>query len=349
MSSVRRLLTSALVVGATLAAAPASPASAVGTCRGEAVTLVGSPGAKMTGTEGRDVIVTDDATEVDALGGDDLICVTGAGGWAVRAVLGEGSDQFYGGPNGDTITAGTRGSDHITTYDSEPDAITGGGGRDKVESGDEASVNLDTIDLGAGDDSVTWRGRGTTGGVGRIDAGDGRDSLFTPGRGSLVLDNVAGRGSRDGLATLEWSGLETFWVHRTAKVSADLAFVGGPGDETVTFMGDRRSGPVGTTNISLGSGDDVLHTDSPGAAGSAYAGGAGRDLVVIASADDSLMLDLQKGRLDLNGARHAEASGFEDAHAIARTVTLRGTPAANLWKQRDAGRRSLVGPGRRSR
>ena len=25
----------------------------------------------------------------------------------------------------------------------------------------------------------------------------------------------------------------------------------------------------------------------------------------------------------------SEASGFEDAHAIARTVTLRGTPAAN--------------------
>jgi len=44
-------------------------------CAGEPATLVGT-GPTVTGTEGRDVIVTGPATTVRALGGDDTICVT---------------------------------------------------------------------------------------------------------------------------------------------------------------------------------------------------------------------------------------------------------------------------------
>ena len=50
---------------------PTTSADAAGeTCRGEAATIVGTE-RTLVGTEGRDVIVTGAATDVDALGGDD--------------------------------------------------------------------------------------------------------------------------------------------------------------------------------------------------------------------------------------------------------------------------------------
>ena len=71
-------LTTAALLGLTVLGPAAMPAQAAGeTCRGEAATIVGT-GSTLTGTEGRDVIVTGPAGVVDALGGDDLICVTGS-------------------------------------------------------------------------------------------------------------------------------------------------------------------------------------------------------------------------------------------------------------------------------
>ena len=62
---------------------PLTAANAAGeTCRGEAATIVGTPGNPallgsdgVTGTEGRDVVVTNGAAKVSTLGGDDVICV----------------------------------------------------------------------------------------------------------------------------------------------------------------------------------------------------------------------------------------------------------------------------------
>ena len=70
-------LTAAALLSAALLA-PMGTATAAGeTCQGQAATIVGTPGGQITGTEGADVIVTNDATRVDALGGDDLVCATG--------------------------------------------------------------------------------------------------------------------------------------------------------------------------------------------------------------------------------------------------------------------------------
>jgi Ca2+-binding RTX toxin-like protein len=70
-------LTAAGLVGLTLlvptSASGVGAANAV--CAGEPATIVGT-GPTVTGTEGRDVIVTGPATSVRALGGDDTICVT---------------------------------------------------------------------------------------------------------------------------------------------------------------------------------------------------------------------------------------------------------------------------------
>ncbi len=64
------------------------------TCEEQAATIVGTPGSRVTGTEGADVIVTNGATRVDALGGADLVCATDEDpqfpGSGVFAVLGPG-------------------------------------------------------------------------------------------------------------------------------------------------------------------------------------------------------------------------------------------------------------------
>src|SRR5687768_15376507 len=102
-------------------AATVPPSGAAGeTCQGQSATVVGSPQTyQLTGTEARDVIVTNGAYQTSALGGDDLVCVTGrnatisgghlqagAGndvvdatgltGFGATVQLGAGSDRFEG-------------------------------------------------------------------------------------------------------------------------------------------------------------------------------------------------------------------------------------------------------------
>ena len=129
------ILTAAGLLGLAMLS-PLTAASAAGeTCRGEAATIVGS-GPAVTGTDGRDVVVSDGATDIDTLGGDDLICVVpgatnpwvpttvdvdaGAGDDVVDTstvrptpgtfivVLGAGADTYVGGGGADEVTTGTR-------------------------------------------------------------------------------------------------------------------------------------------------------------------------------------------------------------------------------------------------
>jgi hypothetical protein len=72
-------LTAAALLGLTLLAPATSSAAATATCQGVPATIVGSATQpELRGTDGPDVIVTNDSALVLALGGDDLICVTGA-------------------------------------------------------------------------------------------------------------------------------------------------------------------------------------------------------------------------------------------------------------------------------
>lgn len=357
MTPVRHLLACTLALGAALVVVPAPPAGAAGTCRGESPTLVGTPGETrpLTGTEGRDVVVTNGALVVDTLGGDDLVCVTGrtfsdggfrtvrlttgagddvvdgtgATGWSAEAVLGEGSDEFHGGPHGDRVTAGTLSADFRETVDTAPDTVRTGSGEDSVSSGSGTAVNPDTVDLGAGNDSVAWRGGGGAG-TGTVAAGDGRDTLTTVlGGGTARLDNAEGRGYLDGASTVSWSGLDSFFVFRSVGTTGGLEFRGGPAAEEVTLEGMRGAAAPGVLSVDLGAGDDAFRTDAPGAPGSGYAGGPGRDSVVIGSADATLELDLRRGRLAVDG-RPSAAGGFETAHLLARRVTLRGTDGPDV-------------------
>jgi Ca2+-binding RTX toxin-like protein len=320
-----------------------TPATAVAeTCRGEAVTIVGS-GPSITGTEGRDVVVTNGATQVRTLGGDDVICVTGgaspagrtmvnsgagddvvdgttAPGWYVQAELGEGADRFE---------AGAGGSSAYGAYlsglpaDTERDVFVGGGGSDGVTSGVPGEPNPDVIDLGAGDDGLTYGGTMVQGGS--IVGGAGED-LFTPVTGRLgakVIDNAAGVLTVDQQVVATWSGLESF--HTGTINGAPLRFVGTAADEELVAS---VSGPIHAT---FEAGDDSLVTDEAPRAGSSITGGDGRDVVYVSTESGLLDLDLRRGRLktDADDPYTVPVTGFEDATLHARRVVVAGTDGRN--------------------
>ncbi len=75
-------LTAAALLGLALLTPPQAATAfdhqAAETCLGRPATVVGT-GPTVTGTEGRDVIVSGTATTIEAFGGDDLVCVSRPG------------------------------------------------------------------------------------------------------------------------------------------------------------------------------------------------------------------------------------------------------------------------------
>lgn len=339
-------LASAGLLGLALLTPAYSATAAPHTCRGAAATIVGQPGTRVVGTEGPDVIVTNGGLSVDALGGDDLVCVTfdtglpfvavdvraGAGDDVVdgtgssnrvAAELGEGADRFEAGAAGSSVFGAHR---NDSPADTEKDVIIGGAGSDSVTSGVTGEPNPDVIGLGAGDDGLTYAG--TTAPGGSIDGGAGQD-LFTPltGRlGAKVIDNAAGTLTVDQQVVATWAGLENF---QTGTINgAPLRFVGTAADEEVVAT---VSGPIHAT---FGAGDDSLVIDEAPRAGSSIAGGDGRDDVYVSTDSGLLDLDLRHGRrgrltTDADDPYTVMVAGFEDATLHARRVVVAGTDGGN--------------------
>ncbi len=347
-------LTTAALLGLALLG-PVPVADAAGeTCRGEAATIVGTPGNPallgsdgVTGTEGRDVVVTNGAFKVSTLGGDDLICVTAGGSsvrrvlidsgagddvvdgttapdWIVQAELGEGADQFAGGDAGNSV----RGAyDRATPADTERDVIVGGAGSDGVTSGVVGQPNPDVVALGAGNDSLIYGG--VTAG-GSIDGGAGVDELVpstlsTPGE-DTVIDNAAGRMLIDQQVVATWTGMETFWTGSSAVHGGNsLVFVGTAADETVYAK------VAGRVRATFGAGDDSFLADQAPRAGSVIDGGDGRDLLYVTSESGLLDLDLRSGEMVAGaGAPYRiSATHFEDASLFAQRVVIDGTDSRN--------------------
>src|SRR5689334_23215505 len=89
MSPIRIALPLALL---PLLAMPGAPAGAAADdCFGQAATITGTVNQSVVGTEGPDVIVATDARNIQALGGDDLICVIGE--LDQNLLAGAGNDQ----------------------------------------------------------------------------------------------------------------------------------------------------------------------------------------------------------------------------------------------------------------
>ena len=349
------LITAGLLGLAVLGPIPVAGAAGE-TCRGEAATIVGFPGNPallgsdgITGTEGRDVVVTNGAFKVSTLGGDDVICVTAGGAssvkrvmidagagddivdgttapdWGVQAELGAGADRFEGGDAGNSVGGAYLDAAPADTgkADTEKDVFIGGDGSDGVQSGALGHPNPDVIALGAGNDSIFYGG--VTAG-GSIDGGAGVDEFFPSTHhrsGETVIDNEVGRLLIDQQVVATWSGLETFWT--STRGGDDLVFVGTAADETVYA---EVSGRVRAT---FGAGDDSFLADQAPRAGSVIDGGDGRDLFYVTSEAGLLDLDLRRGKLvaDAGSPYTTSATNFEDASLFARRVVLGGTDGRN--------------------
>ncbi len=298
MTHTTTTLTAAALLGLGLLA-PTQATAAAPTCGGAPATIVGTPGDRLVGTEGPDVIVSNGALSVEALGGDDRICVTfetglpystvpvaagpgndlvdaTASGAAVAADLGSGVDTFAGSDLGDIV--GVEYPDP-----GAPDVVQGGGG-------------IDVLDLA------------TAAGAGEV-------------------DNVLGRLALGGEVRTTWTDLETFTLS-PAEGTSPWRVVGSEADETIGWY---PFGTGATIEADLGAGDDAFLSERPPAATSRVTGGAGRDRVYIASTRAALDLDLADGTLAVGGSSGYELAtpGFEDADLFARWVTVTGTAGPN--------------------
>ncbi len=363
-------LATAALLGLTLLApttwtSPAATAAGE-TCRGEAATIVGT-GPTVTGTEGRDVIVTAAAGVVDALGGDDLVCVTGPGGssnllsvvagagddvvdttalaagFYVSTVLGAGADTFAGGPASDTVYAGekavTGGGGYTFGADTEKDTIDTGDGGDTTWTGSAGAPNGDVVRLGLGADRLYLGGADTTSEA-VLDGGEGEDGLrFTGGSGDLGLDMTRGTfTSPQGTAAFTAFDVTTLEVGTGA-----VTYRGTEGDDDVTL---RPTGGVPTLDVATGGGDDDV-TLEPATAigtGSRIDTGAGTDTLVAATQTGRLALDLATQRFGVGGV-DAVAVGLEDAFLMAPEVVMNGDDGDNelRWNGCDATLRGGLG------
>lgn len=343
------LLLATTLVGAALLH-PAAATAAPTTCQGRAVTLAGPGDAArvLTGTEGNDVIVTEGAVRVVALGGDDLICVTGglqpsvdagAGNDSVDAstdvagsltTLGEGDDRYVGSRGHDVVDTGAP-SGGGTQADTGRDVVdTGPRGAidDAVRSGQATLGNADEIRGGLLD--VAWHGSST--GTGVLAGGTGSTLRLEPESWGMSIDTDLGV-----LASARWpanqaiSGFTRFSVTSHPGLT-HFRFGGDRDDETLLFDGLRRTTLF---QVSMGNGKDLLQVISLDKThrNASFSGGRGIDrLTLVMPTVADVDLDLRKGRLSTGvgkGEETVTARGFQHATVVAPDVELVGTGARN--------------------
>ena len=332
-------LTAAALLGLALLT-PTTSASAAGeTCRGEAATIVGTSDT-LTGTEGRDVIVTADATNVKALGGDDLICVVpgrlngnvlyvdaGAGNdvvdttassgtYYVDTDLGAGSDTLDGGDAGDWVDTGDAAGNQA-----EVDVVRTNAGTDTVRT----SGGSDVVDLGPGTNLAWLDGPGLAP-DGRLAGGDGYDTLkmtVASSSSAHVFDMSAGTYRTDGAAAT-FSSFDSLDLDSSG---ARIDYVGTEGDDDLTV---ETTGPgLSTIVAAMRGGDDDLVLDRTAlGSGTRIDTGAGEDRLVATRLPWSLALDLERGLLLVAGIGYP-TSGVEDAFLMARSVSIVGDAQDN--------------------
>ncbi|WP_210503429.1 calcium-binding protein [Nocardioides xinjiangensis] len=335
-------LTAAGLLGLALLAPNASATAAGGTCRGEAATIVGT-GASVTGTEGRDVIVTGTAVVVDARGGDDLVCVAGtvtssnvlvvdagsgddlvdatavAASHLLTTVLGAGADTFAGGPARDTVHGGVRTEPRT---DTDTDTITTGDGGDSVISGSGGAVNRDVVDTGPGDDSVNLPSP-ELGQQASVSGGAGTDVLrLANDAPDLAIDMAAGTFTTP-------AGTATFASLESAVITTGpgrLTYRGTPGNDLVRVH-PTAGAPLLDISTAAGQ-DEIVVEPATIAAGSRLDGGEGRNVLVAASRSGTMALDLGEQELVVGGTS-VTAAGIQDAFLLAPDVTMVGDARGN--------------------
>ena len=249
------------------------------TCLGQAVTIIGTPGADLVGTDGADVVVTNGAGTVRTLGGDDLVCITadtrtvdaGPGNDTVDAgeqpardttTLGAGDDTYTGGDGFDFVLTEPLG---IEGPDDGVDRVDTGPGGAVVSSGSEGLPNPDVIVMGTADEGankVFWRGR-QAGADAAILFGSGRavlyiSDVYDPRR--WIIDGRRGRVTVGASSVVGWSGSVNRFavdVYEPHEVQ-DVVFRGSDADESLHIRGPvlldaRMAGGDDTAYLGCGS------------------------------------------------------------------------------------------------
>ena len=325
--------------------------SAVGeTCRGRAATIVGEA-ADITGTEGPDVIVAGRGSSVQALGGDDVICMVGSGQGAYAGpgddivdttaatsftivTLGLGADKFFGGPGDDQVYGAEydgQSGGVVNPPDTEVDVFTTGAGIDLVISGEAATRNRDRIVTGRGSDRVDIRGFDA--GLVGLDVGPGRNlvgfGLLSSTPSPWTVDTQERTISNDD-STLHWHGDIARYLFFFNGPPTQLEFLGSRADEDLSVYGNNL-----TTTLRMRGGDDEVTIASRTAAGSIYSLGPDRDSLTVGVYDfdiasfpePRIMVNLDEHRLDYavdGGSPAAVINGVESLAVSAGTVRVLG-------------------------
>ncbi len=315
-------LTAASLLSAALLA-PMSTATAAGeTCQGQAATIVGTPGGQITGTEAADVIVTNGATRVEALSGDDLVCATGEDptfGRGVVAILGAGADTFIDSSGGQhTIYAGT-----VDGTDAGADIIRSTSGSVVLSTGMAGQPNADIIDLAFGE--VSWSGIQTAPGAVSV----GTDGILgvRSANGDVKMD---ARGTVTGVDTaLTWTGQFDRLVFSTSAEHGRFTFRGTSGTEHVKVDAPMTF----DRDVALGGGKDSYESNSLGGKATRIKGDGGRNqLLLELGSHDRVRADLSRSRVTATRAGVTDSirvRGFDDLIVTAKRADVIGTNRAN--------------------
>jgi hypothetical protein len=348
---VKRILAAAgLTVGLLSPLALAAPTyAAAETCNGLPATLVGTPGATLTGTEAADVVVSNGAVEVKGLGGDDVICTTGStatlgpSGFSVRVFGGAGNDVVDRRGDLDPAASGivypeagrdqVLGSayvDAVYSGDGERDAISTFGGDDEVNTllfQPAGPLEPEVIDLGPGDDSVRVGTAFTPDMTVAGAEGQDRIDFLLPESDGWVVDAQRGRLRQGSSVRTAFGGFETYEAG-SIQGRSHWRFVGGDAPEHVRGYFPEIVG------ADLAGGDDVLDLAQEYVSGHPrvdFRGGLGRDLLTASvKKTQDVRLDLGTGRLRVADSAHGRTAQFEDATVAGAEVTLVGTGRDNV-------------------
>ncbi len=332
MNLSRMLAGLALAVALTMTSATTVEA-APPLCQGQVATIT-ADGGEVVGTEGDDVISTTGLVDIDALGGNDTICLERG-----EVAGGEGDDSVVGeppagvgccsrlvvdlGPGDDTLMS----VDLLTVVDSPllggdsagRDHITTGAGSDEVFSGVAGEPNLDQIDLGSGADQLTVTLSAGSDVLAQAEVGETdhtQDDLTLIGPASDAAAwqvNLGGPVTRAGIIVADFAGFEDHELDFGTNVRVGVQ---GTSAKDVLLL---RGG--GTYAAELGDGDDVLHVFAAQARGSVD-GGPGTDNLTVQVAQRA-HVDLRGGRLIADGNDFAVA-GLETGTVVADEIRFIG-------------------------
>ncbi|SFB41810.1 hypothetical protein SAMN05192575_11120 [Nocardioides alpinus] len=331
-------LAAVALLGAALLAPVGTAAAAGETCQGQAATIVGTPGGQITGTEGADVIVTNGATNVDALGGDDMVCATiQRATYAPRVImiLGGGADTFIPSAlGGATIYAGT-----VDGTDTEADIIRASG-YGVVITGMVGQPNADIIDLAFGE--VSWSGIQTAPGAVSVGTGgvlSGRSARSHDPGGILGVRSANGDVTMDASGTVTRVDTALTWTGQFAGLEFTTSAEYGRFTFRGTNSAERVKVDAATTynrDIALGGGNDLYVSNSLGGKATRIKGDGGyNELLLDLHSHDRVRADLSRSRVTatkMGVEDSVRVRGFNGLTVAAKRADVIGTDRADHIK-----------------